>query len=479
MVQRLFLCWLIALGSCALSGQTAEQALTRFVDDPALRGALIGVHVVEAGSGTTVLSHQPDLALIPASTQKLLTTAVALDVLGPDHRFVTRLLAVGEVRDGTLHGNLYLVGGGDPSLGSPYLDGVPRLQALLDRWREAVGRAGIRHVTGRIIGDGSYFGTDGAASEWPWSDLGNYYGAGAYGLNLHENFYFLDLIQRSRVGSRPVIRGARPRVPGLNIENEARVGPKGSGDQAYIYGAPYGGEYHLRGTIPPGSGTFTIKGSIPDPALFAAQQLEAELTENGITLQLPAETHRHLGGGALLDGTVLDEYYSPPLRTLIERTNLRSNNLYAEALLREINKHRAGQVQTLSSTENVVQWLRDRALDVENVQLLDGSGLATRNFFSPRFMTSFLRTQAGNDAFVQTIPLSGRSGSMRSFLRGRNAAGRVYAKSGSLNAARCYAGYVDHPDGRRLAFAIMVNNYTLNSRALRGKMLVLIESLLR
>ncbi|TXF89166.1 D-alanyl-D-alanine carboxypeptidase/D-alanyl-D-alanine-endopeptidase [Neolewinella aurantiaca] len=479
-MPQLLLILLFSILNLSLAAQVSVQDHIRnFAQDPDLAGAVISISVIDTETGRMVGGHQSQLTCIPASTQKLLTTAVAMDVLGEDHRFTTKLLVVGTIEDGTLNGDIHIVGGGDPSLGSPYLDGVPGLNKMMDRWRSAITSAGIRKVNGRVIGDGSYFGTDGPAGGWPWSDIGNYYGAGAYGLNIHENFYFLDFLQRGRVGDIPPIQRTRPEVPGLKLTNELRSGPRGSGDQAYIFGAPFGYDNFIRGTIPVGTGRFTIKGAIPDPALFTAQLLCRELKEAGVSVSLPAESNRTIGDTDLAKGQVIDTYISPPLSEIVDRTNLRSNNLYAEVLLREISKARGVETHELSSTKVVKDWLAAAGLPVGAVRLEDGSGLATRNFFSAEFMTSFLRHRRGELRWRASIPLAGRTGSMRGYLKGTVAEGRLRAKSGSLGAVRAYAGYADRKDGSQLAFAIMVNNFTIESRDLRNKMHLLMLEICR
>lgn len=468
---------LLLLSTGAFAQPSITEAVEQFARDPALRGASVSVDVLSVKTGKRIASVNPDLACIPASTQKLLTTAAALDLLGEDYRFTTQLLITGNIEAGVLRGDVYLIGGGDPSLGSPYLPEVPALTEMLKRWQKAIAAAGIRRIDGRIIADASYYGTDGLAAGWPWSDIGNYYGAGAYGLNVHENFYFLDFLQRPKEGSRPLLQGARPQVPGLVLKNELRSGPRGSGDQAYVYGAPFNYAYFVRGTIPVGTRRFTIKGALPDPPLFAAQSLCRHLEAAGIPVSLAAESDRSLGAGRFQPGTVLDTYASPPLAQLVDRTNLRSLNLYAEVLLREINKARGAETFALSSTDVLLEWLTARGLQTETINLEDGSGLATRNFFPASFMTTFLRNQAAATRWRESIPVAGRSGSMKGFLKGTAAAGRLAAKSGSLNGARAYAGYATRADGEELAFAIMVNNYTMSGRSLRNKMMALMQSL--
>lgn len=458
---------------CIGAQATVQEAVTQFNADPELAGATIAVKVIDVSTGVEVASANPELACIPASTQKLITTAAAMDILGPDHQFTTQLVATGEVDKGILQGDLYIVGGGDPSLGSPYLNGVPGLDDLLIRWQRAITKAGIKRVNGRIIGDASYYGTDGVASGWPWSDIGNYYGAGAFGLNIHENFYFLDFLQRTKEGSKPLLQGPRPQVPGLELTNELRSGPRGSGDQAYIYGAPYGYDNYVRGTIPVGTRRFTIKGALPDPPLFAAQALCRHLEANNIPVSLAAESDRTLGSGRFRPGRVIDTYESPSLAQLVDRTNLRSLNLYAEALLREVNKARGKEGFELSSAEILADWLTGQGLEVATARFEDGSGLATRNFISPDLMTDFLRKQAGATRWRASVPVAGKSGSMKGYLKGTAAEGRLAAKSGSLGAVRAYAGYATRKDGQELAFTIMVNNFTVESRSLRNKMLAL------
>lgn len=435
-----------------------QQAVDNFAGTQVLRNFVVAVHVRDVADGRALASYRSEMSVIPASTQKLITTAVAMDVLGADHRFRTRLVAAGPIEGGVLRGNLYIVGGGDPSLGSPYLEGVARAPQVIANWVAAINAHGITRIDGAVVGDGSYYGTDGAGSGWPWADLGNYYGAGSYGLNLNENSYTLYLNQRQQVGRTPPVLSTDPSVPGLTFTNELVSGPRGSGDQAYIYGAPFNYAAFIRGSIPVGTGRFSIRGSIPDPALFTAQWLDRALEAAGIaTVQSPT-TDREVGV-APTTGKELHLDTSPPLAVLIDRTNLTSNNLYAEALLRELNK--AAGSSELSSTAVIVDWLQARKIDTEGLQLQDGSGLSPRNFFSPQLLTALLRDRAGQTRWRASIPLAGRTGSLQNVLRGTPAEGRVWGKSGTVDGVRAYAGYVDRPDGRRLAYSIVVNNHTV------------------
>ena len=456
---------LLLLCTDSLVAQTgAQDVVDKFAGTQVLANTWRSVDVRDAVTGERVASHQPELACIPASTQKLLTTAVAMDVLGPDHRFETKLVAGGVVDNGVVRGNLYVVGGGDPSLGSNMMDGVPGVEAVLAEWVAAVRKRGITRITGAVVGDGSYLGTDGAGRGWPWADLGNYYGAGAYGLNFNENSYTLSFAQRQQEGSTPPVLGTEPVVPGLTFTNELRSGPRGSGDQAYVFGSPFTYDYFIRGSIPVGTGRFRIRGSVPDPPLWVAQLLTTALREAGIEVVQPPTTHRVVGGLATDTGEVLATSMSPSLAELVDRTNLTSNNLFAEALLRAVHQVRGDGEQ--EPTEVIADWLEAEGIATDGLQLQDGSGLSPRNYFPASLMTALLANRAGEERWRKSIPLAGRTGSLRNVLKGTVAEGRVWGKSGTVDGVRAYAGYVERPDGRRLVYHIAVNNHTLRGSQL-------------
>lgn len=456
-----------------------REAVRQFAEKENLRRASVGIRVVDVVSGEVLAAHNPDLLLEPASTMKLMTTASALLLLGPDYRFTTQLLYTGTLsRDGVLDGDIIILGSGDPTLASPQMEGVTGRAELLQRWRLAIQQAGIRSIRGRVVGDGSAWATEGTGRSWPWSDIGNYYGAGVYGLNWYENTYYLQFRQGSQVGLQPRIMSVQPPVPGLVFYNEVRTAAKGTGDNAYIFGAPYSYDRYVRGTLPAGTGTFMIKGSVPDPPLWVAQQLQAELEVVGILCSRPPASARQLTDWPeRIEGRLLDRIESPALSQIAERTNFRSVNLYAEALFRAL----AGPLNAVNEPHMIDDALRrywsNRGLPAEAWRFDDGSGLSTRNFITATQMTELLRRRAGDRAFRASIPVAGRSGNMQRLLKGTSAEGRLQAKSGSIDAVRAYAGYARTGEGREVAFAILVNNYTGSGSQVRQQQLALMQRL--
>ncbi len=468
-----------------LTAQTALQTrIDQWVADEYFTHASVGIAVVDAATGEQVAGYGSAKSLIPASNLKLLTTATALKILGPDYRFETQLAYDGYVdAQGILSGNLYLIGSGDPTLGSPEMEGTPGLEAILERFRMAVQQAGIRQVTGRVITDERAFSSAVNGSHWQWLDMGNYYVCGTFGLNLHDNLYYLRFQQVGQLGATPPVATTTPTVPGLQFVNEIKSAERGSGDNAYIYGAPYTYQRHLRGTIPVGSGLFTIKGAIPDPPLFAAQQLRDALEAVGILCLRPPATMRSLGASAPALGSPKSLYthQSPPLSKIVDRTNMESVNLYAEALLRAIGRKVKGEGSAEAGLVAVYDYWKGRGLDLGGVQLYDGSGMSPRNVVPPAFICDLLsamyQDQDIRQVFWESLPLAGRSGSLKNSLKGTAAEGKLRAKSGSLEQVRAYSGYVTNHAGKVLAFSVLLNNYEGSGGDARRKLLEIMARL--
>lgn len=485
-MNRLPILFIIIAFACpVLYGQsTLQSQIDQWVADDYFTHASVGIAVVNAESGELLAEYNREQSLVPASNLKLLTTATALAILGRDYRFETQLAYDGYIdAEGVLNGNLYLIGSGDPTLGSPEMEGATSMETLLERFRLAVQKAGIRQVAGRVITDELAFSSAANGSHWQWLDLGNYYGCGTFGLNLHENLYYLRFQQQQQLGAIPPVASITPAIPGLQIINEVKSAKRGSGDNAYIYGAPYSYQRHLRGTIPVGSSTFRIKGAIPDPPLFAAQQLRDALESVGILCLRPPATMRSLGAEAPVpdERKALYTHKSPPLRAIVDRTNMKSVNLYAEALLRAIGRKDSGEGSAEAGLNAIRNYWLGQGLDMGGVQLYDGSGMAPRNVLPPAFFCALLskmyQSQNLRQDFYDSLPLAGRSGSLKNSLKGTAAEAKLRAKSGSLEQVRAYSGYVTNRSGEVLAFSVLLNNYDGGGGDARRKLLEIMARL--
>lgn len=461
-----------------LAGQhPIQKQVQQFLTDPALRHAGVGICVVDVASGKQVAAFQEQLSLCPASSFKVLTTASALAILGADYRFLTQLEMEGTLQRGTLQGNLVIRGFGDPTLGSAEMPGALGLDALLGKFREVARQKGIKKVTGSVIGDGTAFSSDATAPGWPWYDLGNYYASGAWGLNILENQYKLHFQRTNAVGAQPRISSMTPHVPGMEFINEVVQAAPGSGDQAYIYGAPFTYLRYVRGTIPAGTGSFTIKGALPDPPAFCAYQFREVLRAAGIPVEGEAASRLALqqaGKDKRLPAQILYRHYAPPLKEIVRQANYESNNLYCEAFLRAIGRKQSGAGTREKGIEAIQNYWKQRGLGFDGCFFEDGSGLSTRNAVTAAFMANLLG-KVGRDArlypiFSSTLAQAGRSGNLKNKWKGTPAEGKLWAKSGSMDRVRSYAGYARNSKNQLFAFSIIINNYNGSGTAMRDKM---------
>ncbi|MEM8909128.1 MAG: D-alanyl-D-alanine carboxypeptidase/D-alanyl-D-alanine-endopeptidase, partial [Bacteroidota bacterium] len=422
-------------------------------------------------------SHHPDQSLIPASSLKVVTTAMALKFLGSDYTFKTTLEYDGQIDEaGVLQGNLYIRGGGDPTLGSHHFAKAISFEAVLEQLKDAVVAAGIRQVNGQIIGDASFFDTAVSGRSWLWEDLGNYYGAGAWGLNLHENLFFLDFRQKKTLGATPDIENIRPEIPSLLLVNEVQLAEKGSGDNAYIFGAPYAYTRFVRGTIPVGQQRFTIKGSIPDPPYFAAhhfmhQLMLADVSVAGVA---SSQLQQTIEGYPPKSRTTLLVIDSPPLKDIVEEANLKSVNLYCESMLRTIGKVRGEEGTAVRGLAIIKDYLTKNRVATNGFFMEDGSGLSVRNAVSSYHLASIMRLIAQDptiyEDFFNSLPLAGRTGSLKYLFKGSLAEKKLRAKSGGMSRVRSYTGYAPKRSGGWLAFSIIANEFSGSSGVMRQKM---------
>ncbi|GJM32164.1 MAG: D-alanyl-D-alanine carboxypeptidase DacC [Saprospiraceae bacterium] len=466
---------LIFTPAFAQSGiQKAIDALAR---DPDLAHASLGICVIDVESGQVIASHDDQRSMIPASNLKVLTTATAIGLLGSDYQFKTELRYSGSIdANGVLNGDIFIVGYGDPTLGSDQMEGADDLSAVMAKFRMAIQQKGIRRINGHIVGEDSYFTSTVNGPNWHWIDLGNYYGAGIWGLNIHENLYYLHFQKSNKLGSTPAVASVEPSIPELRFYNEVSSARAGSGDNAYIYGAPFSYERYLRGTIPVGQGRFTIKGSMPDPPLFAARELEACLQSVGILTNEPSLSGRQfrMRGQKMGSANVLLTHYSPKLAAIVERTNIKSVNLYCEVMLRTLGKEKGEEGSIDEGLKVIRNFWTDRGLNFNGIFLEDGSGLSANNVVTANFMASLMRKIALDKQLFQPIynslPIAGKSGGMQYLLKGTAADGKVRAKTGTLGKVRTFTGYGTSRAGKLLAFCMMANYYEGSSGAIRQKL---------
>ena len=459
------LCLLICLH--LLAGAQTPAPVKWLLQAPYMRGVSFSLVVKDVQEGRTVYSYDTDRLQSPASVLKTVATATALEILGEDYRYPTTLEYDGILENGTLEGNLYIKGSGDPSLGSSHF--APGQNKFLSTWIAALQKAGIKHITGSVISDESIFDTEGVSIKWLREDMGNYYAPGSYGISIFDNMYKLSL-QTGAAGTRPVLKGTEPDIPFIRFKNYLKAAPVSS-DSAYIIGAPLDDVRYLYGVLPANREAYVLKGDIPDPALYLARYLTDQLQQKGIRVdgspscyRIEVEENRWKKG----ERKEIVTTYSPTLREIASICNHVSHNLYADALVKTVGlQYKPRRNEMISSFGRGVQVVKEywekKGLDVFPLRMNDGSGLAPADKVSAGFMGELLvymaTESAVSDAFIASLPQAGIEGSVRNFLKGSKLQGKAHLKSGGITGVRSYAGYITK-DGKTYAVAVFSNNYS-------------------
>ncbi|HZK07204.1 MAG TPA: D-alanyl-D-alanine carboxypeptidase/D-alanyl-D-alanine-endopeptidase [Bacteroidales bacterium] len=469
----IFLLWFLFAAFAEISTAQGQSAagiqpafLNEFINNSCLQHASVGVLVIDAESGEVEMEHQPDLTLVPASLQKLLVSAAALQTFAASYTFETQLLYQGVIDSaGTLHGDVILRGGGDPTFGSSRF--ATHYGDVMQRLAAALLQAGIALVDGNIVADASLFGSSQLTGTWIWEDIGNYYGAAPCGLNYLDNSYEITFATRA-AGTAAEIVKTTPKLPDITFRNSVMAG--GSGDEAYIYGSYLTNIREVRGTLPPYRKAFTIRGALPDPALVAATQLWAAVGKSGIAVNGIARSEYQQQDS--INEQVLLKIASPSLTEIIHELNLNSINLYAETLLLHlaISADKAPEIKM--GCEVLKKFWKEKGMDTDGLFMEDGSGLSRTNGITAHQFAFVLReaiNSENGDIFLTSLPLAGRSGTLRYFGDGTPIEGKWRAKTGNMSRVTGHAGLLTDAAGRNKIVVVMVNNFVCTRMELQRK----------
>jgi len=459
MIARFWGTLVLSLFSLILAGQTnIVNTFQEILCKEEYKSASVGVLVVDPANGEELLKYNPDQLLIPASTMKLITTATALRILGPDYRFVTEIGYTGQLdENGFLHGDIVVKGGADPALGSEYFQS--HYYEFLKHWAKAIKSSGIKRVEGNLVLDGSVYDSEKVPATWIWEDLGNYYGAGANAFTVYDNMFRITFQSPSTPGERTKIINYYPKIDGLEIQNEV-LSSEENVDNAYVFGSPLDKIRVIRGTIPAGRKAFTIKASVPQPEEILAADFRNALAKEGVFIS--GKTEYKKGNVENYQMVYLQE--SPGLADIAKVLNHESVNLFAEHFLKQLAVEKYGLGNREKAIEVVQEYWKQNFPDA-SFFMEDGSGLSHFNSVSPRFFTQLLTFIDGDEAFVQSLPKAG-DGTLYQFTKEHFPGNTLEAKSGSMTRVRCYSGYLTTDSGRRLVFSIMFNHFSGSHSAL-------------
>jgi len=439
--------------------------------DPVVRGAVgrVGVAVYSVDRQEPLYLRNADVPLVPASNMKLYTTAAALDRLGLDFRYTTSVYGTGPVlQDGTLDGDLVLAGRGDPTLsGRFYGDSVPY---VLDRLAEKLRQAGVRKVAGGLIGDASFFDDELLAPGWEEANLLWWYGARASGLSFNDNVAILEVRPGGWVGAGAHV-GFEPRTERLTVVNRVRTVGRRGGRSVGIKRRPDLEGYEIWGRIPITSSPLRYVVAVDNPPLFTLSVLRDRLQRAGITVDGDARVVHDRGALRDRPWTLLASHTSPRLLEIVRVVNKRSQNHFAEQVLKTLGAVFLGEGSFEAGAEVVLEFLRDMGITTEGIRIDDGSGLSRRNVVTARQTAELLVSMASHprfDEFYDSLLIAGSDGDPRR-LDAPEVRDNVHSKTGTLRGVSALSGYVTTRDGELLAFSVITNGL----RGGKGRSIVL------
>lgn len=423
-----------------------DNLLQRWDDD-----AFWGIAIYDIDADEMLYGRNVERAFLPASNQKLLTSATALDILGSTHRYETVLHYNGSANGAVMKGDLTIEGSGDPTFGSNEVPGEDPLK----KWAERLAEMGVERIEGRLIGDDDAFDDepypDGWSVNYITTQKGRHMGNSAGGLVYRDNVVPVS-VRASQPGSPPAVEVAPEHV--VSIDNRAVTSSRWRGNTLQVNRTFSTNELVLTGSV---ARTYdgTIAVPVSNPTDFVLQSFDRRLQEAGIETNLA-----YLDLDDLEDpperGSPLFVEYSQPLSDIVTVMNKESNNFYAEQVFRSFGW--GGSVT--GAARRTKQFLRRANIDTRKLQISDGSGLSRKDLVTPKAMVqllAFMATHEERETFIGSLP---RGGERRTTLDYRLHNTDVQAKTGSLQFVRALSGYTQRPNGNRVAFALFANNYT-------------------
>ncbi len=461
---------LLPANELARSG-LAKQ-LDQLFEAPQWRNAQWGVQIVDLDTSEVLYERQADKAFMPASNLKLYTTGAALKTLGQDYRFETKIYVNGPVRGGVLRGDVIIVGSGDPSISGRYNPDLPTT-GILAQWARAIRDAGIRKIDGAIIGDDDCFDDEPRSGTWQLDYYQEWYAAESSGLAINENCWDVTVFPGPRVGAPARIQPtlATKYVTFVNEIITTTPTSKPDEDLDIAIRRPLdGNRVTLHGVIPLDHAPYKLWGSVYNGTLWTVTLLREELERQGVRVRNGAididdirDKERRLRRN---DWRLVHTHVSPPLKQLVAIVNKPSQNFYADQLLKTLGYVRYGRGSFEAGERVVREMLAAAGIDTTSLRMLDGSGLSRQNLVEPRMtvgLLAYMAWQPEAKAFFDSLPIAGVDGTLRKRLKGTEAEGKVHAKTGYIGRVRCLSGYTTTRDRHRVAFSMMVNNYTVTT----------------
>lgn len=465
LMHRFLLLLFLVIQTVTVSAQTVAAKLAaafkNFEKDTLYQNAAVSLFVIEAATGKVVFDKNSRMGLAPASTQKIITSVSAYELLGQDYKFITDIGYQGTITNGVLKGNLIVNGSGDPTLGSWRWEAT-KPDNVLNEWAKKIKAAGIQKIDGSVLANTGNFTYQAIPDGWIWQDIGNYYGAGAYAINWKENQFDLQLTSGNAIGDAVVVKKEGEPV---DYHNELSAAAKGTGDNAYLY---FDGS--ISGTIPVSEKNFKISAAETNPVGALLTDFTLRLKAAGIDSKpsgAVAAYERAKTHGAITANEGIKpllQQVSPAMDSIIYWFNKKSINLYGEALVKAIALQNNKPAATNEGVKLIRDFWKQKGISSGELNMEDGSGLSPLNRVTTHAQVEILkyaRTQTWFPAFYDALP---EYNGMK-------------MKSGTISGVKGFCGYHKAKDGKEYIYSFLVNNYQGSASGLVQKMYKVLNEL--
>ncbi|MBO4707237.1 MAG: D-alanyl-D-alanine carboxypeptidase/D-alanyl-D-alanine-endopeptidase [Elusimicrobiaceae bacterium] len=477
-MRRLILTLLLScLCVNAFSKQESGVNFLRDLENsPALNNAVYTVYAKYVG-GKDIVVKDKNILLVPASVLKLFTTASALEILGPNKIFETKVYLDGKIKGKILEGDIYLVGAGDPSFGSKDFKDKPDYKDLFSSWAKAIKDKGITQIKGNIYADNSLFN----GMQLPWrasfKNIGNYFAPKADALSIASNKYKIVFppVKEGQKNIMPLF--SEPKIKGIEFKSYAYADPGIKREDVYATFEPVSNIVNLNGVLPVSKKQNEIYGALPNPAQFAAESFLESLQNAGIKVLGKAEVKK----GENYDGKILlFTHISPTIKELVKHANKKSDNLYVEVLLRDISAYTNGEGTAKDGLEKMKEALINIGISKDDFDIYDASGLSHSSNVSCQATVTLLEkilSKPYAKDFKDSLVIAGNAdekGFFGSRVSQKAFANKTLLKTGLLDKSRAVAGYTKDRNGKDIVFCLFINNFKAKGReitALQDKFL--------
>ncbi len=436
-----------------------EAATTILLADVQMKHAVLGLKVVNSRTGELVFEWNGQVGLSPASCQKTITSAAAMEFLGSGFQYKTDVGYDGVLKNNKLKGNIHITGYGDPTMGS-WRYGNTKDSTVMEQLVRTLQARGIKQLKGALVGHAGKWETATVPGGWPWDDLGNYYGAGASALNWHENQCDIILNSGEQIGDSVQIVKTEPELYQVKLVNELSAAAKGTGDNTNVFTSPLSNRGYIRGTIPAGEKGFVVAASFPDPPMqflnaFSKGEVNAGMKPVSFndTDSIDTKTYQPLY-----------TYLSPTLDSINYWFMKKSINMYGEILIKTIAYEKTGFGSTEKGLQIVKQFWKEQGIDPAALRMIDGSGLSPQNHVTVDALVKVLqyaRTRPWFPYYYDALPVYNN----------------MKLKSGTIAAVKGFAGYHTAKDGTSYTVAMLVNNYSGSTGEMVRKMFLVLDEL--